>query len=128
MSVHFSMPGPRLLRKLRGRSAAEFRVRGMQLARVWIERAGLSRDGRGGDLSPDRIWRRVSPACRQTVNDSADRLLEDFRENSAARTWPGLTDRAATVAELRRRWPDAPGRIIDRANRITESRFDHLGY
>ena len=126
MSAHFGMPVPQLLRKLRGRSAAEFRVRGLQLARVWMERTGLSPDAVAP--SPERIWRRLSPASRGAVNDSADRLLENFRQTGATRLWPGLTDRAATVAELRRRWPTAERRIVEQAEQLAEGRFDLLGY
>src|SRR4051794_15001406 len=126
MSVHFGMPVTQILRKLRGRSARELRVRGMQLARVWMERAGLSPDL--GEPSPERVWRRIAPASRRAVGGSPDRLLAHFRDTASTRLWTGLADRAATIADLRRRWPAAEARTIDRADRIRANRFDVLGY
>jgi hypothetical protein len=126
MSLRFGMAAGRLMRKLRGRSVGEVRVRGTQLARVWLERTGVSHDA--GEPSIDRIWRRVTPDAREQSHGDADQLRRSFNDAAVSRLWPGLADRDATVAALHRRWPSAEGRIVDKADAVRAGRFSILGY
>ena len=79
-------PRRSILSKLRGRSAAELRSRGMQLAHAWMERAGLSSlTGEPTDRSHPRHLRSVSPTLRPswggTQSDGEDPV---DREQDAA--------------------------------------------
>ena len=71
-------PRRSILSKLRGRSAAELRSRGMQLAHAWMERAGLS--SLTGEPTDDVFWNRLSPDARRrlTKYDEAA-FLDEFR-------------------------------------------------
>lgn len=126
MSVHFGTSGVRLVRKLRGRSVEELRVRGAQVLRAWVERAGISHEV--GEPAVERIWRLLTVEAREQSHGEADRLLKAFGDASVIRLWPGLADREATVAALRRHWPSAEKRILDKAEAIRAGRFSLLGY
>ena len=116
----------RLVKKLRGRSATEFGVRGFQLASAWLERTGLSSDA--GALDDRSVWKRVSQDVRSRIPvGNADALLADFR-HSPNRFFAGFENREATIRELRRRWPNKIERIVAAADAVCEGRFDLLGY
>jgi hypothetical protein len=118
-------PG-RLMKKLRGRTPDELRVRGLQLTSTWLERSGLSADV--GVPDDRRLWKRLSVATRARVpiGDSAS-LLDEFRRASNSFV-AGFDDREATIRELRRRWPNKAERIVAGADAICGGRFDLLGY
>jgi hypothetical protein len=110
---------------LRGRSAAELRVRGAQALHARAERAGLSPQRR---LPSDRaFFRLLDPARCGGEEMTAERLLAHFR----ARTRPGFfaafDDATTTRAELQRRFGAARDALVARADAITQGRFDLLG-
>lgn len=112
------MPDPvRLLRKLRGRSAAELRERAAQALSIRGERLGWS---------PDLKLPRPSTIVEDRV--SAVQLLERFRSPAAPVLLPGFADPARTTEVLRQRWPEDEARTLGAAGQIREGRFDLLGY
>ena len=90
-----------LMKKLRGRTPEELRVRALQLTSTWLERSGLSADV--GVPEDRRVWKRLSAATRARIPmGDASGLLDEFRRapNSFV---AGFDDREATIRELRRR-------------------------
>ena len=115
-----------LMKKLRGRTPEELRVRALQLTSMWLERSGLSADV--GVPDDRRVWKRLSAATRARIPmGDASGLLDEFRRapNSFV---AGFDDREATIRELRRRWPDKAQRIVAAADAVCGGRFDLLGY
>jgi hypothetical protein len=114
------------LKKLRGRSLDEWRVRGSQMIRAQAEAHGWSRLMRVPD---DESFFKLIDAMRledRSVN--AENLLTNFRERSSTRFFAGLRDRDETVRELRRRFDrSAEDDVIEHARRICEGRFQLLG-
>jgi hypothetical protein len=114
-----------VIAKLRGRSRAELSWRGRQLARVWLERVGLS--SYMSEPSDAEFLARLTPSARvgAATNDFQG-FLEDWRRTS--RFFAGVADRDATVRCHVSRWPDATPSIIARADAFAAGRFDLLGY
>jgi len=115
-----------LMRKLRGRSAAELRYRGAQLASAWLERTGLSADA--GPSNDRRLWKRLTRETRATIAVGDGTALLDAFRDSPNRFFTGFDDRERSTNELRQRWPDKPQRIISAADAICDGRFALLGY
>jgi hypothetical protein len=117
----------RLLSKLRGRSAAELRSRGLHFAQTWLERVGLSPFI--GEPTDDAFWNRLSGNTRRRVakHDSAA-LLDEFRSGGEGVFFAGVADRDASVRCFRDKWPAAERHVIERADRCRAGRFDLLGY
>lgn len=115
------------LKKLRGRSLDEWRVRGAQMLRARAEAHGWLRLMR---VPGDEAFFKLIDVSRledqRSVN--AGSLLTHFRERSSKRFFAGLRDRDETVRELRRRFDkSAEDDVIERARRIMEGRFQLLG-
>ncbi len=119
-------PRPRdVIAKLRGRSRAEISWRGRQLARVWLERAGLS--SYVSEPSDAEFLARLTARARvSAATNDFQGLLEDWRRTS--RFFAGVADRDATVRCHRSRWPNAARSIVARADAFAAGRFDLLGY
>jgi Heparinase II/III-like protein/Heparinase II/III N-terminus len=115
------------LKKLRGRSLDEWRVRGSQLIRARAEAHGWLGLMRVPD---DESFFKLIDATRLEGqrSASAENLLTHFRERSSTRFFAGLRDRDETVRALRRRFDrSAEDDVIERARRIREGRFQLLG-
>ena len=80
------------LKKLKGRSADELRVRGAQALAAAAERAGFSKLSR---LPSDEAFLRTLNAQGIELR-SAEAWLEHFRTRSAARFFKGFDDEAAS--------------------------------
>lgn len=59
---------------------------------------------------------------------SEQELLKDFRDRTKPKFFAGLTNRKATIQELRSRYPNADSEIVKRAKSIVAGRFDLLGF
>ncbi|MDQ3686904.1 MAG: heparinase II/III family protein [Acidobacteriota bacterium] len=113
--------------KLKGRDPQELRVRGAQAFAAGMERRGWSRDARVPD---DKFFFQLLDHARmERVPVSAESLLEGFRSRRAPNFFLSFADRDATVTEWRRRFgAEVEEEIIARARRITNGKFDLLGY
>lgn len=112
--------------KLRGRSFAELRDRARQRLAVWSERARLSSQV---VLPDDRRFSRIlATGWTGSTGPTAAAMLERFCIRSTPTFFPAFSQRDDVVAALRRRWPDAEARVIEKAERIREGRFDLLGH
>ncbi|PYS82031.1 MAG: hypothetical protein DMF67_14530 [Acidobacteria bacterium] len=114
------------LKKLRGRSLDELRVRSAQALAAGTERCGLSTQAR---LPRDSDFFKLLDSMRLGGEPlSAEGLLSHFRARSEPQFFAAFGDQGETRRELRGRW-GAPARtsVIERARRITEGRFDLLG-
>lgn len=110
------------LKKLRGRSFDELRVRGRQLLAARLERTGRSTLARVP--SDETLF-----GLMETSQQSAEGLLSDFRMRPAYGFFAAFDDRESTVAELHRRFGRrAQNRVVERARAILEGRFDLLGF
>ena len=120
-------PRRSILSKLRGRSAAELRSRGMQLAHAWMERAGLS--SLTGEPTDDVFWNRLSPDARRRLKkyDEAA-LLDEFRSGTQGVFFLGVANRDESIRCFRATWPHAVNAVIQRADACRAGRFDLLGY
>jgi hypothetical protein len=112
--------------KLKGRGAAEWRVRGAQALATLTERAGLSPRLR---LPDDATFLRrfVTERAGTTPIDAAA-WLEHFRRRERPRFFAAFEDRRATVAEWRRRFGAGEADLLRRADEIVAGRFRLLGY
>lgn len=115
------------LRKLKGRSATELRVRGAQALATYAERSGLSRQARVP--SDAGLLRLLDASQFSSATLSARSLLEHFRSRTRPRFFASFADRDETVREFRRRFGQrAEEAIVERAERIIEGRFHLLGF
>jgi len=115
---------PERLRKLKGKSLDELRVRCAQAARARLERVGLSSETREPS---DRAFTRLFdfPSITGKVADG-DELLQGFRQRELAlgRVFAGLANPTQTGREFRLRCPQAAAAIIGAAERITAGLVD----
>jgi uncharacterized heparinase superfamily protein len=110
---------PERLRKLKGKSLDELRVRCAQAARARLERVGLSRETREPS---DRAFRQLFDFSDITGKlADADELLQSFRQRELPLgcIFPGLSKPTHTASELRSRCPQAAAATIAAAERIT---------
>src|SRR5256714_14939659 len=114
------------LKKLRGRSLDELRVRSAQALAAGTERYGLSTQAR---LPRDSDFFRLLDERRFGSEPlSAEGLLSHFRARTEPHFFAAFGDRDETRRELRGRWgARARTSALERARRITEGRFDLLG-
>src|SRR2546423_2215678 len=114
------------LKKLRGRSLDELRVRSAQALAAGKERYGLSTQAR---LPRDSdFFRLLDTASLAGEPLSAEGLLSHFRARTRPRFFAAFGDREETRRELRGRWgARAETSAVGRARRVTEGRFDLLG-
>ncbi len=114
------------LGKLKGRSLAELRVRGLQAASALAERSGLSPLTRvPADAA---FFRRFNPARMPSGALSAETLLAHFHTRTAPHFFAAFAEPAATRAELRQRFaPRNETILLARARKIVSGRFALLG-
>jgi hypothetical protein len=114
------------LKKLKGRSRAELRVRGAQALFVYAERYGLSPQVRVP--SDAKLFELLDTACFSSSSLSAESVLEHFRRRTSPGFFAAFSDKEETVREFRSRYgARAEEAIIERAGRIIEGRFRLLG-
>lgn len=114
------------LKKLKGRSPHELRVRSGQALAAYAERAGLSAQSR---VPSDAAFLRLLDASQfKSAKLVADDLLEHFRHRAAPQFFAAFDDRAATREALQNRPMSEQQALIEKAERITEGRFDLLGF
>lgn len=111
------------LKKLKGRSLAEFKERGRQSANIFAERYGISSQIK---LPPEGSFFQKFALPEKAI--SAESLFRHFRERKNENFYASFDNPEATIAELRRRFPREEKEIIERADRICEGYFDLLGY
>ncbi|MDT7603944.1 MAG: hypothetical protein QOF61_1941 [Acidobacteriota bacterium] len=120
------------LKKLRGRSLDELRVRGAQALCALGERHGWSAQTRlptdsGFFNILDLDAAHAASRAARRPHDGAE-LLEHFRARRAPRFFAAFDDRRATLAEFHARFgAEYEGTIISRAERILAGKFDLLG-
>lgn len=112
------------LRKLKGRSLDELRVRGAQALAARAERLGI-----GARLPSDAgLARLLEAPPRGPGRADASALLEHFRRAPRA-FFAAFENPDATRALLRRRFtPEADAPLLSRAARAARGRFDLLGW
>jgi hypothetical protein len=115
------------LKKLKGRSLDELRVRGTQALAAGAERYGLSARAR---LPRDSaFFKLLDPARLGGEPVSAEGLLSHFRSRTRPHFFAAFAEREETRRELQRRWgAEAEAPVVGRARRIAEGRFDLLGF
>lgn len=94
------------LEKLKNASLDELRVRAAQKIAAFSERQGWSK----------------------LVKLPSDEVLFGQRDGREAAFFAGLESPQATAAALKLRWPETAQRLIEKADRICEGRFDLLGF
>jgi uncharacterized heparinase superfamily protein len=114
------------LKKLRGRSLREMRVRGGQAIAAFNERRGWSEQA--AVPGTESFFKTLNTSSNESRGLTAESLLENFRVRRAPSFFASFDNREETVGLLRSRWPDAEQSLIERARRITEGRFDLLGF
>ena len=97
------------LQKLKNASLRELRVRAAQKVSAFSERRG---------------W---SPLLK-FPSDNGFATLEHFRLRSSPTFFASFQSPEATTAAFKSRFPDTAQRLIDKADRIVEGRFDLLGF
>jgi hypothetical protein len=115
-----------VLRKLKGRSIDELRVRGSQALSARTERYGLTTDCR---LPSDaNLFRLLNPTRFDVDPKSSSDLLKQFRKRTSPKFFAAFDNPSAMREELRRRFSIESRTLIERADRIVEGRFDLLGF
>ena len=111
------------LKKLRNKSLAEIRGRGVQHANMLAERIGVSPQCH---LPPEKLlFDKLNLVPRPVTAAS---VHEHFRSRKLPSFYPSLSRSGETLAELRKRFPREEATIVGRADKICEGRFDLLGY
>ena len=105
------------LRRLKGATIDELRVRAAQRIAAFSERRGWSTLAK---LPTDEEFASLFTA---PIPD----LLEHFRSRSEPNFFSSFNSPEETVDAFRSRWPDVAQRLIEKANRICEGKFDLLG-
>ncbi|HEV2801801.1 MAG TPA: alginate lyase family protein [Pyrinomonadaceae bacterium] len=118
----------KVLRKLKGRSRTELRVRGIQAAASLLERAGLSSDARVPETAA--FFRLLDPAQFDAgAPFKTDALVARFRNAPSHPFFTAFNEAQETRATLERRFGGrARAQLLERAERIVAGRFDLLGF
>lgn len=112
------------LRKLKGRSLQEIRVRGEQAIAARTERLGLS-----GGLPSDEEFARFFDASVFGENGSSpENLMRKFYEQSEAGFFQSFAEREKTIKIFRAQFGEAANATVERAGRIVSGKYDLLGY
>lgn len=128
------------IKKIRGRSFDELRVRGGQAIAAQLERRGFSSEAR---LPDDAAFQKLfdseklsANAVNQTKNFAATSdagefeaaLLRHFRTRLAPRFFAAFDNVAAIRNEIKSRFAETSNDVIETAQRNADGRFDLLGY
>lgn len=118
------------LKKLRGKSLREIRLRGRQEISKFGERLFGAQQ-----MSDDALYREIAPASRNGSGEGSSALvLERIRSSFTSHDqtpvtfFPALARREEIVSQMERRFPATRLALIDRANRSLAGRFDLLGF
>ncbi len=112
------------IRKLKGRTWTELRSRGGQALSAYTEQMGLS-----GKLPGDEeFWDLIEKSYFIDDALTKDNLLTSFYENADVRFFPSFRNKPETIALLRGFDEKVIRHIIEKAEKITEGKFDLLGY
>ena len=106
------------LRRLKDASIDELRVRATQRIAAFSERRGWSPLAK---LPTDEEFASLFTA-------PIAELLEHFRSRSEPKFFASFNSPQETVDAFRSRWPNVTQRLIEKADRICEGKFDLLGY
>lgn len=110
------------LKRLKNVSVDELRVRATQKVNAFSERRGWSTLVK---LPADQEFVSLfDPSCTRAAYD----LLEYFRCRSAPKFFASFETPENTAATFKSRWPETGLRIVAKADRICEGRFDLLGF
>src|SRR5688572_11209667 len=112
--------------KLRGRTPAELRVRGVQALNAHLERLRLS--PHTGEPADQALFRRLDPGRLSRHVRDAEAVLAHFRTRQGPRFFASVAVRSHTLETLRRCWPEAPTAGIESADRIKRGQFDLFGW
>ena len=112
------------LRKARGRSVAELRVRCGQVLSALAERHGWSSLSR---LPEDHQLLIGSQVNGSTSSVDAEALLKNFCTRTSPKFFAAFNDSAGTKEELHARFGIEAERAVERAQRIVRGRFNLLG-
>jgi hypothetical protein len=115
------------LKRLKGRSVKELRVRGAQALSAYAERLGL--DGRARLPSDKALFSLMDMARFRHAQLTPESLLDHFRTRTSPRFFASFADKERTTETLREVSGER-GReiVIEKAERIIEGRFDLLGH
>ncbi|MBC7900373.1 MAG: alginate lyase family protein [Saprospiraceae bacterium] len=111
------------LKKLKGRTLAEFNERGRQGANIFAERFGVS--SQIGLPVNSKFFQRFKLTDKSISELS---FFEHFRERKEPKFYASLEDPDSTIAEMKDRFPGEAAAVIERADRICAGLFDLLGY
>jgi hypothetical protein len=112
------------LKKLKGRTWSELRARGEQALSAYTEQIGLS-----GKLPTDGELRQlIDPNYFKGVGLTKDTLFAKFYENADERFFPSFREPEKTVELFRSFGEKAIVKVVEKADKITEGKFDLLGY
>jgi hypothetical protein len=115
----------RRLRKISTVGFDELRVRGYQAFVARLERLGWS----ATSVSPSKIdLASIVLFPEAGISAAAELFLHQLRGEGPTRFFEGLTDPAATAAEILRRWPWVQRDLVGKAERVLEGRMDLLGF
>lgn len=113
------------LRKLKGRSLKEIRVRSEQAIIARSEQIGLS----GKLPTNEEFATLIDKSFLGGENASPERLMTEFFEQSKTSFFQSFPEKEETLELFRRKFGEPfSALILDRAKRIIEGRFDLLGY
>ena len=105
------------LRRLKDATVDELRVRAAQRLAAFSERRGWSTQAK---LPTDAEFATLF------ITPVAD-LLEHFRTRSEPRFFLSFNSPQETIATFRSRWPNVAQRLVEKADRICDGKFDLLG-
>lgn len=113
------------LKKLKGRSWTEIRSRGEQAFSVYSEKIGL-----GGKLPTDNeLLELLNKSVFGKGKITPEILFDRFFEISDETFFPSFRNTDETVEIFRQKFKDkAVGRVLEKAEKIVEGKFDLLGY
>lgn len=110
------------LQKLKKATLHELRVRATQRVSAFSERRGWSSLVK---LPREDEFRRLLSLQQSTPTSD---LLGYFRSRSEPAFFASFENRDETVLELKARWPHSAQRLIGKADRICDGKFDLLGF
>lgn len=113
------------LKKIKGRSWTELRMRGEQVLSAYTEQIGLS-----GKLPSDDEFRGLlDKAYFEQTLPSPELLKDTFYQISAQHFFTSFRETKTTVEIFRNSFePKTVSGLIEKAQRLTEGKFDLLGY
>ncbi|HEY0458835.1 MAG TPA: heparinase II/III family protein, partial [Pyrinomonadaceae bacterium] len=113
------------LKKLKGRSWTEIRARGEQALSVYTEQIGL-----GGKLpTDDELPQLLNKAVFGKGRITTDIIFDRFFELAAETFFPAFRNTGETIEIFRQKFKGKPiEQVLERAEKITEGKFDLLGY